>query len=121
VGAFLKEKQKDGQRRARARRRHELVNEDLLGTPPKLRGPSVRMRCASEPDVGLGERVAIRLDKNIGAVVKAGKIVGVVLNVPDSVQKSAGGSQTIEATVSRKHTVGFGVDIQFDGPRGKNK
>jgi hypothetical protein len=70
MGAALKEKMRDARRRARARRRNELLEDGLLAAAPKKRNPTARVRCMSPSNVAVGERLAVKLDKNLSAVLK---------------------------------------------------
>ena len=115
MGAVEKEKQRDSRKRARIRRRNELLQDGLLNLPPQKRNPIARVSCSDSADVKIGERIAVKLDKNLAAVIKGARQVGQVAKVPNSIVRKAGGKEcTVGAVVARKHTIGDGFDIEFD-------
>lgn len=116
MGAFHKEKVSDSQKRARARRKQELINDGFLGVEPVKRGPSARVRGIAGRTVELGQRVAVKLDNNTASSL-AGIPMGTLTKVPSAIRRCLATNEIVEATVSRKHSVGDGFDIEFDPPK----
>ena len=118
MGALTKEYIREAMQRARARRRNDLLEATLFSVSPKRRDPIARVRCEQMQKVDLGEKIAVTLDKNIGAARRNDQTLGVIDKIPGAARRRLPEQVcTIVGVVSRKHAVGFGFDVELKIPR----